>query len=544
VSLLDFEPRPDDGERAKRYTADGSWTDETLGSILAAGFTEAPDKVVSFRSDLRPWKGSLGEASDVARRVAGGLRAAGVGPGDVVAFQLPNWMEAAATFWATALLGAVVVPIVHFYGPKEVEFILRQSGARWFISADRFGHLDYVANLEHFREGLDTLEDVFVVGDTVPNDARAFGTLMEADPIDGPAPADPMAPALIAYTSGTTADPKGVVHSHRTIGFEVKQLADMSATLTKRAMLVGAPVGHAIGMLAALLIPVYRREPIYLIDVWDPKKVLAAMLEDDLSSGSGATYFLTSLLDHPDFTPEHAEKMSRLGMGGSPVPYSVCERAEGLGMSVVRSFGSTEHPSITGAKHEEPRDKRVKTDGHALGGVELQLRDDEGNLVEAGEPGEIWSKGPDCFIGYTDPVLTKASLDADGWFATGDIGILDEDGYLAIVDRKKDIIIRGGENVSALEVEDLINRMPGVAEVAVVAAPDPKFGEHGCAYVRMQPGNDRAPSLQEMREHLAESGLAKQKWPEEVHLIDEFPRTPSGKVQKYVLREKRRAEDG
>jgi acyl-CoA synthetase (AMP-forming)/AMP-acid ligase II len=305
-------------------------------------------------------------------------------------------------------------------------------------------------------------------------------------------------------------------------------------------MLVGAPVGHAIGMLAALLIPVYRREPIYLIDVWDPKRVLAAMLEDDLSSGSGATYFLTSLLDHPDFTPEHAEKMQRIGLGGSVVPAAVCERVEEIGMSVVRSFGSTEHPSITGAKHDEPRDKRINTDGHPLLGVEIELRDEDGSRVSVGEPGEIWSKGPDCFIGYTDPVLTKAALDEDGWFATGDVGVLDEDGYLSIVDRKKDIIIRGGENVSALEVEDQIVRMPGIAEVAIVAAPDPKFGEHGAAFVRMQPGGGAVPSLEEMRQHLASSGLAKQKWPEEVHAIEEFPRTPSGKIQKFVLRERLR----
>ncbi|MEX0665429.1 MAG: AMP-binding protein [Acidimicrobiia bacterium] len=539
MSLLDLELRPDDGERAKRYLADGSWTDETLGSILAAGFPEAPNNVVSFRSDVRPWRGTYADAADLARRVAGGLRAAGVRPGDPVAFQLPNWLEAAATFWATAFLGAVVVPIVHFYGPKEVGFILRQSGARWFITADRFGHLDYLANLETLPE-LPALEQTYVVGDSVPPGARSFDELSAHDPIDVPADVDPSWPALIAYTSGTTSDPKGVVHSHRTIGSEVKQLAEMAATASERAMLVGAPVGHAIGMLAALLIPVYRREPIYLIDVWDPKTVLAAMLEDDLSSGSGATYFLTSLLDHPDFTPEHAAKMRRIGLGGSPVPSAVGERAERLGMSVVRSFGSTEHPSITGATHDEPRDKRLSTDGHPLPGVEIELRDDEGKPVALGEPGEIWSKGPDCFVGYTDPVLTKASLDDDGWFATGDVGVLDEDGYLTIVDRKKDIIIRGGENVSALEVEDQIVRMPGVAEVAVVAAPDPKFGEHGAAFVRMQPGAGAVPSLEAMREHLGASGLAKQKWPEEVHPIEEFPRTPSGKVQKFVLRDRLR----
>jgi acyl-CoA synthetase (AMP-forming)/AMP-acid ligase II len=266
------------------------------------------------------------------------------------------------------------------------------------------------------------------------------------------------------------------------------------------------------------------------------------MIDESLSSGSGATYFLTSLLGHPDFTPAHAALMTRIGLGGSPVPAAVGERAESLGIPIVRSYGSTEHPSITGARHEEPREKRIHTDGHALPGVEMELRDEDGRIVPTGEPGEIWSKGPDCFVGYTDPVLTKASFDADGWFGTGDVGVLDEDGYLQIVDRKKDIIIRGGENVSALEVEELILRMPGVAEVAVVAAPDPRLGEHGAAFVRMQPGGGDAPSLVAMREHLGASGLAKQKWPEEVHPIEEFPRTPSGKIQKFVLR--KRLRDG
>ncbi len=538
MSLLDLELRPDDAERAKRYCAEGHWTDETLGSILAAGFAEAPDSVVKLRSEVHAWEGPFGDAADLARRVAGGLRAAGVGPGDPVAFQVPNWIEAAATFWAIAFLGAVPVPIVHFYGAKEVGFILRQSSARWFITADQFGNIDYIANFETLRDGLPALEEVFVVGDRVPTGARSFDVLASADPIDGPAPADPSAPALIAYTSGTTSDPKGVVHSHRSIGFEIKQLSDLSAMASSRPTLTGAPVGHGIGMLAALLMPVYRREPIHLIDVWDPKRVLAAMLEDDLASGSGATYFLISLLDHPDFTDEHAAKMERIGLGGSPVPLQVCERAERLGMSTVRSFGSTEHPSITGSHHTDPRDKRVGTDGKPMLGVEIELRDPDGKLVAPGEPGEIWSKGPDCFVGYTDPAATKAAIDSNGWFDTGDIGRLDDDGYLSIVDRKKDIIIRGGENVSALEVEELILRMPGVAECAVVAAPDPRLGEHGAAFLRMQPDGGELPSLDDMRKHLAASGLAKQKWPEEVYAVEDFPRTPSGKVQKFVLRER------
>jgi len=541
VPLEELRPRPDDAERAKRYCADGSWSDDTLGTTLAAGLADAPKNVVSFRSDVRPWRGTFAEAADRARRVAGGLRAAGVQPGEPVAFQLPNWPEAGFLFWAIAFLGAIPVPIVHFYGPKEVEFILRQSGARYLVTADRFGHLDYLANLASLRPTLPALEQVWIVGDDVPGDARPFAPLFDADPIDGPVPADPSAPALIAYTSGTTADPKGVVHSHRTINFEIRQLAGLDAN-RGLPMLVGAPVGHGIGLLAALLLPVYKREPLHLIDVWDPGRVLAAMIEDDLSSGSGSTYFLTSLLDHPDFTEKHAERMRRIGLGGSPVPAAVGERAERLGISTVRSFGSTEHPSITGCTHDMPREKRLHTDGVPMLGVEMELRDEDGKRVGPGEPGEIFSRGPDCFIGYTDPALTAECFDAEGWFATGDVGVLDEDGYLTIVDRKKDIIIRGGENISALEVEEQLVRLPGVAEVAVVAAPDERLGEHGCAFVRMQPGAGDAPELETIREQLAAAGLAKQKWPEEVRQVDDFPRTPSGKIQKFVLRQRLREE--
>ncbi len=526
--------------RARRYVADGSWTDDTLGSILDRGLVDGAALPLAVHSQVRPWRGTFADGHDLARRVAGGLRRLGVEPGDPVAFQLPNWMEAAATFWAVALLGAVPVPIVHFYGPKEVGFILEQSRARVLITADRFGHLDFLANLDTLRPRLDALEHVIVVGDTVPGDAQPFSALAAADPVDGATPTDPAAPALIAYTSGTTADPKGVVHSHRTIGFEIRQLSAMGA-MGGRPSLVGAPVGHGIGMLSALLIPVWRHDPIHLIDVWDPARVLATMRAEQISSGNGATYFLISLLDHPDCTDEHRQLMAHIGLGGSAVPAAVGERCAAMGISTVRSFGSTEHPSITGMTHDAPLAKKLHTDGRPLPGVEIELRDDEGRAVPVGTPGEIWSKGPDCFVGYTDPGLTTAAFDADGWFETGDVGVLDDDGYLCIVDRKKDIIIRGGENISALEVEEQLLALPGVAEAAVVAAPDARLGEHAAAFVRMLP-DVPAPSLDAMRVHLEQAGLARQKWPEELRRIDEFPRTASGKVQKFVLRDQLRRE--
>ena len=541
VTAPDWRLRIPPADLTARYVADGSWNDDTLGAILAAGLADGGQLAFKVRSRVRPYAGTLGNVAELARHIAGGLRLRGVGAGDLVAFQLPNWVEAAATFWATAFLGAVPVPIVHFYGLKEVGFILRQSGARVLVTADRFGHLDYLANLDAIRPDAPDLELVTVVSDeAVPPQYLAFTALADADAVDAPARVDPSVPALVAYTSGTTADPKGVVHAHRTIGFEIRQLGAMQAGGSIPA-LTGAPVGHGIGMLAALLIPVFRRDPIHLIDVWDPATVLAAMVEDQVYSGAGATFFLTSLLDHPDFTDEHRALMRHVGLGGSSVPAAVTDRADAMDISIVRMYGSTEHPSITGSRHEEPRDKRLYTDGSPLPGVEIKLLDDDGKEVGAHVPGEIHSRGPDCFPGYTDPALTKECFDADGWYATGDVGVLDDDGYLSIVDRKKDIIIRGGENVSALEVEELVLRMPGVAEVAVVAAPDARLGEHACAFVRPLP-DARAPALDAVRAHLDAAGLARQKWPEDVRAIEEFPRTPSGKIQKFALRDRLRAE--
>ncbi|MGA2522424.1 MAG: AMP-binding protein [Acidimicrobiales bacterium] len=524
---------------ARHYVEAGFWRDDTVGQVIAGAVARHPGLTVKMRSAVRPWTGTYADVFDAARRLAGALQARGIGAGDVVAFQIPNWVEAAVSFWAAALLGAVVTPIVHFYGPKEVSYILRRTGVRALVTADRFGHQDYLATLEGIRGGLPELETVAVVGDSpVPPWAAAFDDMLDAAPVGAPAVVDPSMPGLVAYTSGTTADPKGVVHSHRTIGFEVRQLGAMQAG--NPPLLVGAPVGHAIGMLSGLMLPLWKGEPINLIDVWNPAEVLAAMLEDHLASGSGATYFLTSLLDHPDCTPAHLALMSRIGLGGSPVPAAVTERMASLGISAIRSYGSTEHPSTTGSRHDEPEAKRHYTDGRPLLGVEVRLVDEDGRAVPTGERGEILSRGPDCCMGYTAPSLTGANFDADGWFATGDIGVLDEDGFLAIVDRKKDIIIRGGENISALEIEEVLMRIPGVAEAAVVAAPDERLGEHGCAFIRLVEGS--APlDLAGMRTELQGAGLARQKWPEELHLVGELPRTPSGKVKKFVLRDQLRS---
>ena len=268
------------------------------------------------------------------------------------------------------------------------------------------------------------------------------------------------------------------------------------------------------------------------------------MLEADVGAGTGASIFLASVIDHPDFTDEHARRLHRVGLGGAPVPRALAERAAARGASIIRAYGSTEHPSITGCTFDDPIEKRHATDGPAMAGVEIKIVDDDGSAVSAGIAGEIWSRGPDLCIGYTDGSLFDAAFDAEGWYHTGDMGVADSDGYVTITDRLKDIVIRGGENISAAEVEEAINLHPSVAEVAVVAAPDERLGEHACAFVRLalRADTEATPSvdLATLTGHLATLGIARQKWPEELHVVVDFPRTPSGKIRKVDLRQQLR----
>jgi acyl-CoA synthetase (AMP-forming)/AMP-acid ligase II len=527
---------------AERYTAEGLWRDLTLGELLAGVARERPRHVIRIWSRTHPFEGDAATVHDAARRIAGFLQSRGIGPGDVVSFQMPNHVEAVVALWAIALTGAVAVPVVHFYGPKELGYILGHAGSRAHLTASRWGHLDYLETVTELARSLPALETIVVSehGGALPDGIVGWSDAADGEPVDEPADVDPGAPAVVAYTSGTTADPKGVVHSHRTLLAEVAQLSLLQEE-GGRPILVGAPVAHAIGMLGGLLNPLWRGVDAHIADGWDPAFVLDVMLEADISAGSGATYFFTSLLDHPDLTDAHLAKMRVIGLGGAPVPAAVGDRARDLGIIVTRSYGCTELPSITGSRPTAPHEERCHTDGRPMPGVEMRVVDAAGADVRVGEPGEIVARGPEMFLGYTDPGLTARAVDADGWYRTGDIGVLDENGALTITDRVPDLIIRAGTNISAAEVEEQLMRLPGVAEVAVVAAPDERFGEHACAFVRAQPGAT-APDLTEIRDHLAAVGLARPKWPEEVRVVDDFPRTPSGKIKKFELRDGLRRE--
>ncbi|WP_280828689.1 AMP-binding protein [Mycobacterium sp. OTB74] len=500
------------------YIAQGWWSSKPLGRLIADGLAEAGGQPFRVHSAVRPYTATMRDVENIARCLAAGLQQRGVVAGDVVAFQLPNWMEAAAVFWASTFLGAVVVPIVHFYASKELGYILASTTPKVFITAADFGRMSYEPALS---------AQVPIVGVVGVN----FDELIADQPLRQVADTDAAAPALIAFTSGTTRNPKGVIHSHQSLGFETRQLLDNQPPNTG-AQLTALPVGHFIGMLGAFLLPVLGGGSVDLLDVWDAGHVLDLMESHGLAVGGGPPYFVTSVIDHERFRPEHLPYISHIGLGGSTVPTVIAQRLTDLGVTVTRSYGSTEHPSITGSPGNAPQDKRLYTDGCARRGVEIRLAGD----------GEIISRGPDLCLGYTDPALTAAAFDEDGWYHTGDIGRLDEDGFLTITDRKSDIIIRGGENISALEVEEILLTLAAVAEAVVVAAPDRRLGEHPAAVVRLRPGAVM-PTLDDVRTHFRAAGLARQKWPEELIAVDDFPRTASGKIQKYRVRQQMTAQN-
>jgi acyl-CoA synthetase (AMP-forming)/AMP-acid ligase II len=540
-----LEVRLPGADQIDTYRKAGLWIDRLLSEELEAGLLRNPDTACRVWSKERPFSGDFRELHERARRLAAGMIQLGIGPGDVVSFQLPNWIEAVECFLATMFAGAVSLPIVHIYGRKELAFVLAESRAKLHVTVDAFRQLQYREVMDRLRGDLPALKYVVYIDDD------DYARLRSADPLDAIVPLAPDAPAILGYTSGTTSDPKGVIHTHRTIVAEMIQKFHRAEGDTRpipldpprghNHWLVGSPIGHVSGLQTGILFPILLDRPSHLIDHWDIETVLDILVKADLSLGGAATFFFNSLVNHPKFRPEHVDRVRYLALGGAPIPRALGERCDALGIKSVRCYGSTEHPSVSGCAFDDPLEKRVGTDGRPLAGVEIEIRDAAGRAVAAGTPGEIHTRGPDLFAGYTDPRLNDAAFDEEGWFCTGDVGVLDADGYLTLLDRTKDIIIRGGENISAAEVEEALNEMPAIIEAAAVAAPDERMGEHVCAFIRVG-GDSAPPTLAEMRQHLTAVGIARQKWPEELRVVEDFPRTPSGKIRKIDLRQLLRDE--
>jgi acyl-CoA synthetase (AMP-forming)/AMP-acid ligase II len=483
------------------YRRSGKWGTETFDRVLADACTvKWPDHRFVVASPTNPSTLTFREFHERGRRIASALHAIGLRKGDVLAMEMPNWIEACLLYQAAAALGLVIVPIIHIYQAREVRFILRQSRAKAFaIPADWRG-IDYVTMLGAIRGDLPDLEHVIVVGDKVPEDAVSFAELeSRATDVVPAVRLDPNEPHILAYTSGTTADPKGVVHSHNTLLAEVRAIVAASGGGPDTVFLCPNPIGHIAGIYSALIAPFFLGyDTLVLMDGWDAKWALELIQEYRITNTGGATFFLATLLNAPEFSEYDTSSLKLFGLGGAGVPATLVEQADAAGWWSMRAYGCTEHPSVTMGTLDDPLEKRAQTDGRPMIDVDLRIVDEAGANVPHGEDGEILTRGPDQFLGYMDPAMDAEAFTDDGWFRTGDIGRLDADGYLTITDRMKDIIIRGGENISAREVEEALARHPRIQEAAVTAVSDPRYGERVCAFVLSSDG--RAVTIDEIRD--------------------------------------------
>lgn len=454
---------------------------------LAHWAAERPEHcaVVDDRTRL-----TYGEVDARVDAIAKALQDVGVGPGDVVSSQLPNCAEAFMLCLAVMRIGAVHNPIVTIYRDREVGFI--RGEARSSVMIDGPEH-----ELLHPPPGRP--EPVAAA----PDDVR-----------------------YLLYTSGSTSAPKGVRHSDATMRAECVAQAAYHGLGGDEVFVMPSPVGHISGLLYGILLPVWLGATSVLMREWEPGRFLELVEAERGTFCGGATPFLAGAVDHSSLDRYDVSSLRLFPCGGADVPPDLIRRAiRRLGVRSGRGYGSTEFPSITSsAGPGEPEEKRAETDGRPIGANEVRVVD-----------GEIQARGPELFLGYQDASLDADAFTDDGWFRTGDLGFLDDEGYLTVTGRLKDVIVRSGEKFSARELEELLVEHPDIAEVAVVPVPDARTGERACACVVAR-DREHPPRLDMLGEFLLASGVSRRKLPEQVELFDVLPSTPAGKVDKPALR--------
>ena len=496
-----------------------------LGAIALALTAEDPDRVVLSQAgrDLTRY-----DMVAMARRLGGALQARGVKKGARIAFQLPNWWEAAVINMACALFGWRIVPLLPIYRAAELGAILPACGVDAIFVPPASPRVDYRAMVE----GLDGPPRLIlsVRDDTDPD---GFETLLDH------APAAPDLPPsndakLIIFTSGSTGRPKGVIHTHASIDAVVRQTVDLWRMGEGDVLYVPSPIGHIGGSIYAFEFPWITGCRTILEDGWDPARAVQVMDDDHVTFMAGATPFLKGLLEAAEAADTTLPSLRRFICGGASVPPELVRRGLAAFPNAVvsRAYGSSEVPlAFPGIRDRASAEARADTDGEKA--VELQILAASDPVAPGGE-GEIAVRGPQMFIGYLDPADDEGAFTRDGFFLMGDLGRLVEDRFIVITGRSKDIIIRKGENIAPLEIENILLQHPDVANVSIVGAPDPERGEIVVAFLVPHPG--QGFDMAEMAAHLDAAGLARQKYPERLEIVDTLPMNAVGKVQKPELR--------
>jgi acyl-CoA synthetase (AMP-forming)/AMP-acid ligase II len=537
MSIVAEQPH-DQLSRGEEFRAAGYWDDTTLPDYIERWASEDPahpylsDGVGTY---------SYGEFRSAAWNLAAALTELGVGHGDRIAVQLPNWNEYFVVYAACARLGVVMIPVVPVYREHEVRFIVQDAGAVGLVTPGEFRGFDHGAMAASIAESVPELGFRIVVRGASEG-AHRLDELLATERDTSALPPMPVADDrhLILYSSGTEARPKGCLHTWNSSSFLPKQAVAALGMDRDDVMFMPSPVTHALGLTLGVMAPTVAGAAVHLLDVFDPVVALERIGEHRCTGTASPAPFIRMMLDAYD--PERHD-VSQLGFwlsAGAPIPATLVQEAATRfdGCRVVSAYGSSEVMMATVCRPEDPVERVASSDGAPVPGVEIRIVDLEGNEAPVGSDGEIRYRGPGRLLEYWNkPDLTAGATDQGGWWRTGDLGKIDEHGYLRVTGRLKDIIIRGGFNISAREVEEALLAHPAIANVALVGLPDPTVGERGCAVV--VPSGETRPTLSELFDYLTqEQKIAVWKVPERIEFVDELPMTATGKIQKFALRDK------
>ena len=523
-------------QRRAAYRQQGLWGDASLADYWQQTARAMPDKIAVVDNHGASYTYSA--IDHAASCLANWMLAKGIESGDRIAFQLPGWCEFTVIYLACLKIGAVSVPLLPSWREAELVWVLNKCQAKMFFAPTLFKQTRPVDLILPLQNQLPQLQQIVGVDKLAPATSALSLSQIIADntPLTMAITVHGDELAAVLFTSGTEGLPKGVMLTHNNILASERAYCARLNLTWQDVFMMPAPLGHATGFLHGVTAPFLIGARSVLLDIFTPAACLALLEQQRCTCMLGATPFVYDLLNLLEKQPADLSALRFFLCGGTTIPKKVARECQQRGIKLLSVYGSTESSPHAVVNLDDPLSRFMHTDGYAAAGVEIKVVDDARKTLPPGYEGEEASRGPNVFMGYFDePELTARALDEEGWYYSGDLCRMDEAGYIKITGRKKDIIVRGGENISSREVEDILLQHPKIHDACVVAMPDERLGERSCAYVVLKAPH-HSLSLEEVMAFFSRKRVAKYKYPEHIVVIEKLPRTVSGKIQKFLLR--------
>ena len=523
-------------QRRAAYRQQGLWGDASLADYWQQTARAMPDKIAVVDNHGASYTYSA--LDHAASCLANWMLAKGIESGDRIAFQLPGWCEFTVIYLACLKIGAVSVPLLPSWREAELVWVLNKCQAKMFFAPTLFKQTRPVDLILPLQNQLPQLQQIVGVDKLAPATSSLSLSQIIADKTSLTTAITTHGDELAAvlFTSGTEGLPKGVMLTHNNILASERAYCARLNLTWQDVFMMPAPLGHATGFLHGVTAPFLIGARSVLLDIFTPDACLALLEQQRCTCMLGATPFVSDRLNVLEKQPADLSALRFFLCGGTTIPKKVARECQQRGIKLLSVYGSTESSPHAVVNLDDPLSRFMHTDGYAAAGVEIKVVDDARKTLPPGCEGEEASRGPNVFMGYFDePELTARALDEEGWYYSGDLCRMDEAGYIKITGRKKDIIVRGGENISSREVEDILLQHPKIHDACVVAMSDERLGERSCAYVVLKAPH-HSLSLEEVVAFFSRKRVAKYKYPEHIVVIEKLPRTTSGKIQKFLLR--------